>query len=156
VKMNNSLSAATAILAWVTAVLSGCSQKSGSVVRVVYPEVVGAPVIRTLRVKWGLDDLAREVLMPGEEITGVLDPKGGGGPMTVVLTIDGYQHSWRGRIGDYDDGQRYGVELRVDPLGGITEKHCRHPCPGSTPAAGEPWRTRLLSLTRAITRRLEN
>lgn len=117
--MNNARIMAAAAVCCLVASAS-CSLKDGSLVHVVYSDLVGAPVLNRLRVLWGMDDLAREVMTPGEEITGVLDPKGGGGPMTVLWTIDGEQYSWTGDVGAYDDGQRYGVEIRIDPIGTVT------------------------------------
>jgi hypothetical protein len=40
---------------------------SASPVRVVYPELAGAPALTAVRVQWGTDKLAWETLHPGDD-----------------------------------------------------------------------------------------
>jgi len=72
---------------------ANCSKKVGSLVHVVYPEVAGAPVINMLRVKWGMNDLAREVLRPGQEITAVLVRSRFHSRANLLYTLENPEHS---------------------------------------------------------------
>jgi hypothetical protein len=128
----------------------GCeSRTGGSYVRVIYPEVAGAPVISSLRVLWVGEKMAGERMHPGDEISGMMYPHGGGGDITVLLTIGDQKLSWNGRVGKYDDERRYGVEIRLSPIGTIEESHCTHPCPSSRRPWYEPWRSSIRNLWRA-------
>ena len=121
---------------------SACDRGSGtgSYVQVSYPCELGAPAIDSLRVTWGLDGIALGRMEPGDNIERTLVPGGGGGEVTVSVQIGGRQHDTVHRVGAYDDGQRYGVKITLDPFGSAKVVHCRHPCTGSVRPWNEPWR----------------
>jgi hypothetical protein len=122
--------------------------ETGSYVQVAYPCEHGAPIIDSLRVTWGLDDLAAERIEPGDEFEGTMEPGGGGGEVNVLVWIGGNQRVSTRMVGAYDDGQRYGVTITIDPFGSATVSHCRHPCPGSVRRRYEPWRGLIASMFR--------
>ena len=122
--------------------------ETGSYVQVNYPCVPGAPSIESLRVTWGVDKIGRERMEPGEEIAGFMEPGGGGGKITALLWIEGKQYVSEQDVGAYDDGERYGVRVELDPLGSAKIVYCRHPCTGSVRPWGEPWKGILASMLR--------
>lgn len=73
-------------------------------------------------------------------------PYGGAGELTVLFTVDGEPHQYTRMIGTRNEGARWGVEIRIDPLGTVKTRVCRHPCPGSEKPWYEPYRTRFLQL----------
>lgn len=121
---------------------------TGSYVQVSYPCEPGAPELESLRVTWGLDGIALGKVEPGDGVERTMVPGGGGGPITVSVWIGGTQHDTVRWVGAYDDGQRYGVRITLDPFGSASVVHCRHPCPGSVRPWTEPWRGILAWLSR--------
>jgi hypothetical protein len=133
-------------------ILLGCSDPptGASIVRLRYPEVVGAPTLHELRVLWGVDKWGFVTVEPGDDIAGWMVPNGGGGGMTLLFDIDGKQHTWNGRVGSDDDGKVYGVEIEIDPLGSVAEKHCARPCDAAIMTSGERWRRRVKTIWRHV------
>jgi len=127
----------------------GTGQQEGSYVRVSYPCEPGAPTIESLRVTWGLDGIALGKMEPSDDIERTMLPGGGGGPVTVSVWIGGKQHDTVRWVGAYNDDQRYGVKITLDPFGSANVVHCRHPCPGSVRPWNEPWRGMLAWMLRS-------
>jgi hypothetical protein len=111
----------------------------GSLVRLNYPAVKGAPILSGVRVLWGVDKWAFETMKPGDRVVAYMYPLGGGGDMTVLLDIDGHKQAWNRHVGENEDGKQYGVQITIGPLGNVEESHCEHPCALSVQPWWEPW-----------------
>lgn len=124
-----------------------------SLVRLDYPEEPSAPSLSEVRVIWGSDKWAIESMEPGERFVGSMSPGDGGGELTVLFRIEGKQHTWDGRVGEFRDGDktRYGVRITINPLGVVRESHCMHPCEASLLPWWEPWYEQVRCLWRSST-----
>lgn len=128
-------------------VVRACHPGDGaSYVRLIYPEVRGAPVLMNVRVLWAGENAAYDELWPGQTFGYLMYPIGGEGELTVLFTRQGEQHAWSSRVGTPHNEGRFGVTIRIDSNGTVTEEHCKHPCPGSERPWYEPYRTRALAL----------
>ena len=87
-------------------------------------------------------------MRPGDEVKGMMFPRNGGGPMKIFITVDGEELVWNERVGHYDDHERYGVRIRISPIGNVIVDYCKHPCADSLRPWYEPWLTELRQIMR--------
>ena len=113
-------------LALLAAAPFACVHRDDVRIRVTHGASPGSPPIENLTVFVGGTKSWWPMISPGESVSAVLPPEGVPPDITMIYTLSGKRHDWKGPSLPRSGGSL--VAIRIAPDGSATERHCPMPC----------------------------